>query len=591
MFECDIQVGGKWSQPKKLSSNINSKFKELSVSIASDGKTLYFSSDREGGFGGVDIYRCKLENDGDWGPAENLGSSINTEYDEDAPFIDSDSKTLYFSSRGHKGIGGYDIYKSVWEQTRRSWQTPQNMGYPLNSPDDDIYFVLAGDKKTGYYASAKGDGFGDKDIYKIYLKADENDFSMLKKETEAKEAKIQQEYVALPTLSLGAKKKKNIPNQSISPQNTETANSKTEINLPISTKSTTSKDGGDNTLSEKVSLPNTNVLNTTQKNEDIAKQLAAETAQKQAAKKVADSLTDAKNAEIERAKIQLAQTASEKLAAETAQKLAAKEEARKIYEEKLAAAELAKQEAAQKLEQNKILLAEKKHAAIELAKENARLNAEKAKLAIKKTVINGNVYDHQTAEPISNAIIVLSDLKGNKIAELETDKLGNFKTEVAIKQPTKYSITVNKQAYIYQNFIISVLPVYNTNKAFVKDFALKQVGVGQVFVLRNIYYEFDKSNIKKESFQYLDKLASWLHENPTLHIEIGGHTDIKGMETYNKVLSQTRVNAVMLYLTAKGIGGERLSAIGYGSERPLASNDDENEGREINRRTEFRIVK
>ncbi|TAF72097.1 MAG: hypothetical protein EAZ53_17015, partial [Bacteroidetes bacterium] len=310
-----------------------------------------------------------------------------------------------------------------------------------------------------------------------------------------------------------------------------------------------------------------------------------------AAKEESDRLAAEKLLATQEAKKQTAQTASEKLAEETDKKQAAKEEADRLAAEKLLAMQEAKKAAAEKLAADKARIAEEKLAASNLAKEKARLAAEKAKSLIKQTIIKGNVYDQQTTEPLANADVVIADLRGNKIAELQTDNAGNFQTEVTIKLPTKYSVTVNKESYIYQNFIVSVLPVYRTNKPFVKDFALKQIGVGQVFILRNIYYEFDKSNIKKESFQYLDKLASWLQENPTLHLEIGGHTDIKGMEGYNKILSQTRVNAVMLYLTAKGIGGERLSAIGYGSERPLASNDDEDEGREINRRTEFRIVK
>ncbi|TAG57210.1 MAG: hypothetical protein EAZ27_03385, partial [Cytophagales bacterium] len=207
LFECEIKPDGKWTQPKSLGSNINTKYRELSVTISQDGKSLYFSSNREGGFGGLDLYRSRLDENQKWGTPENLGSAVNTEYDEDAPFIDSDGKTLYFSSQGHKGIGGYDIYKSVWDQPKRSWTLPENMGFPLNSPDHDIYFVLSGDRKTGYYASAKGDGFGDKDIYKIYLSPDENDISKLQKDAIATIEKKQIEDIALPTLSLANKKK------------------------------------------------------------------------------------------------------------------------------------------------------------------------------------------------------------------------------------------------------------------------------------------------------------------------------------------------------------------------------------------------
>ena len=117
------------------------------------------------------------------------------------------------------------------------------------------------------------------------------------------------------------------------------------------------------------------------------------------------------------------------------------------------------------------------------------------------------------------------------------------------------------------------------------------MSVGESFILRNIYYDFDKAIIKKQSFQYLDKLVAWIKAHPDVALEIGGHTDSYGMPNYNRVLSQRRVDAVMLYLTAKGIGGDRLTAIGYGEDRPLASNDDEPEGREINRRTEFKILR
>lgn len=158
-----------WGSPQNLGNAINSKYAEPSVCISSDGNTLLFASDRPGGVGRKDLYMSKKLNDGRWGKPQNLGSMINTIYDEDSPYLDLDGKTLYFSSRGHKGMGGYDVYKTVWDATLNKWSSPENLGYPINSPDDDIYFVISGDGKTGYYASAKEGGLGKNDIYSISM--------------------------------------------------------------------------------------------------------------------------------------------------------------------------------------------------------------------------------------------------------------------------------------------------------------------------------------------------------------------------------------------------------------------------------------
>jgi outer membrane protein OmpA-like peptidoglycan-associated protein/tetratricopeptide (TPR) repeat protein len=156
-----------WSKPVSLGDNINSKYQEPSVSMTADGKTLFFSSDRPGGKGGLDIYYSRKTSDGKWGEAINLGDAINTPYDDDAPFIHPDGQTLYFSSRGHATMGGYDIFRCYFENDQ--WTTPENLGYPINTVDDDSYFVLSADNNHGYYASANEGGHGEKDIYVISM--------------------------------------------------------------------------------------------------------------------------------------------------------------------------------------------------------------------------------------------------------------------------------------------------------------------------------------------------------------------------------------------------------------------------------------
>lgn len=167
IYECD-EKGKEWLKPEKLNSNINTKFHESSASISADGKTLYFVSNRkEGGYGGHDIYMSKLTEKGKWDKAENLGNVINTEYEEESVFIHPDGKTLYFSSQGHTSMGGFDIFKSVYNDSTKKWSKPINIGYPVNSPDDDIDFVLSASGKRGYYSSYKKEGYGEKDIYVI----------------------------------------------------------------------------------------------------------------------------------------------------------------------------------------------------------------------------------------------------------------------------------------------------------------------------------------------------------------------------------------------------------------------------------------
>ncbi len=161
-----VLIGETWSQPELLGSDINSDAWETHASLSPDGKTLYFVSDREGGFGGRDIYRCvKLPND-EWSKALNVGATINTEYEEDAVFISADGKTLYFGSTGHNSMGGFDIFYSVLGDDE-NWSKPENIGYPLNTVDDDVFFFPSADQKRAYYSSRKEEGYGLKDIYMI----------------------------------------------------------------------------------------------------------------------------------------------------------------------------------------------------------------------------------------------------------------------------------------------------------------------------------------------------------------------------------------------------------------------------------------
>jgi hypothetical protein len=160
--------GLKYLGGKNTEVDINTSYWETHATLSSDGKTLYFVSNRPGGLGGRDIYRSvKLPNN-QWSKALNVGAPINSEHDEESPFFHPDGKTLYFSSNGNKSMGGFDIFFTKKKEDG-AWATPLNIGYPLNTVGDDVYFSTTIDGKKGYYSSAHEGGLGGKDIYTIKL--------------------------------------------------------------------------------------------------------------------------------------------------------------------------------------------------------------------------------------------------------------------------------------------------------------------------------------------------------------------------------------------------------------------------------------
>lgn len=160
-------INGEFQPKIKFDKTINSEFFESSASISADGNTLFFSSDREGGLGGRDIYMVRKLPTGQWADPQNLGPNINTSYDEDFPNLFYDGNTLYFASVGHNSIGGYDIFKSKWDAVNNSWSTPENIGYPVNTPEDNLTISFTKDQRYGYISTWREDSHGDLDIYRV----------------------------------------------------------------------------------------------------------------------------------------------------------------------------------------------------------------------------------------------------------------------------------------------------------------------------------------------------------------------------------------------------------------------------------------
>ncbi len=167
---CDLYISQKtgevWEKPRNLGININSPYRERQPSLSSDGQTLYFISEKVGGQGGDDVWSSTLQINGQWSKARNLGATVNSQYDEASPFIHANGHTLFFASEGHEGIGGYDIFMS--DSTATGWQPPQNLGYPINTADNQVALVITADGKYAYYTKGiKNEGLSK--LYRVAL--------------------------------------------------------------------------------------------------------------------------------------------------------------------------------------------------------------------------------------------------------------------------------------------------------------------------------------------------------------------------------------------------------------------------------------
>jgi outer membrane protein OmpA-like peptidoglycan-associated protein len=415
------QPGGEFAAPVPLPGIINSSFEEKSISISKDEKTLYFSSNRPGGFGGLDLYKATKDSKGEWTNVKNLGPQINTDLDDDGVFIDYDDVTLYFSSKGRKGMGGYDVFKATYDPAKNEWSEPVNVGYPINTPDDDIFFVMSKDGKRAYYSSVREDGMGYTDIYMI-------------------------------TIPEGLK--------NVDPVVTKPPVEKT----PVDTTATTTPVVAD--------VPKTQPTKT-------------------------------------------------------------------------------------------------------------------ALQPLKFVVSVVDAADQTTPLP---AKVKLTGARDNVIVAFTPQGDGVFEFNVTNAKPKDYRLSVEVDGYVFQNIVLKLEGASTQEKTVNRKVAMRKLVAGVTSILRNIYFDFDKATFKTESYTELNKLEAMLSQSQNTVIEIAGHTDAIGTKAYNKYLSLKRAQAVKDYLTKKGISTKRIKAVGYGKSKPLASNDDEQGGRELNRRVEFKVL-
>jgi len=180
IFEAEF-ANGSLENVAKLGERINSpKSREIAASYGEDRNSIFFVSDREGGYGGTDIWIVKKLPTGVWGKPYNAGDGVNTERDEDFPNLSPDGKSLFFSSKGHFSMGGFDIFESKWDLDSNKFSAPRNLGYPVNSVDDDMNYRQSMSGRYGYISALRPEGFGDYDIYRLTIADVDPEFSVLR---------------------------------------------------------------------------------------------------------------------------------------------------------------------------------------------------------------------------------------------------------------------------------------------------------------------------------------------------------------------------------------------------------------------------
>jgi len=554
-------------------TDINTQYHEPSACLSPDGNTLYFVSDRPGGFGGEDIYKCVKLPTGKWSKATNLGPTINTQYDEDAPFMHPDGVTLFFSSNGHNTMGGFDIFFSMKGDS--GWFPPQNMGYPINTTDDDVFYVMSSDGKRSYFSSVRPEGKGEQDIYMVTMpQRVVIPVTLLKGRisfTGIKDTMMSYVTITATDIESGSVAQEVHPNSRtmkyILPLNPGRSGKTYTIHYEAD---------GFRPFNETVSASPLGEYKEIEKNFDF-KPLGSIT--------VYGKITTRTGEVISGVKISAKDNATKKLLGVYGPKpdgsysfdLSGKggESYSFSYEAEGYLPMTETMEVPQKLSDYDF----KRDIILETAKMLGTIS------------MSGSLTDKEK-NPIKNSKVVVTENKTGTVTGTYTP---NSKGEYYfnLQRGHDYNISYEANDYLFQSANINA-PNEKSYSEIKKDIILEKITKGAKIVLNNIFFDSGKSTLRSESNVELDKLVKLLNDQAKLKVEIGGHTDNKGKPDANLKLSQARADAVVQYLIIKGVERSRLVAQGYGDAQPIAPNTvngkPDPKGMQINRRVEFKIL-
>lgn len=558
--------GEEWTQPYRMHSNINSPYWEPSCSVTPDEKTLYFSSNRPGGFGGRDIYVTQKIAGDEWTEPVNLGPDINTAYDEDAPFIHPDGRTLFFSSRGHQSMGGFDLFKSVLDGKSKKWSTPENLGYPINTSDDDVFYVWSPDGSKAYFSSIREGGYGDKDIY-VLKRPDIHNFIIVvrgrvlnKENSKAVAATIT--FTDLET------------NDMVGVFTSNSFNGKfTSLASPGKNYAVTVEAPGYLFHSENVNVPDVNSYL------EIAKDIFLEPL-KEGSKVTLNNvffdfgksnLKEESSQELDKL-VKILQTNPNLFVEFSGHTDSVGSDAynKKLSDER---AEVVLKYMTQKGIDAKRMLA------VGYGEEfpvSPNSSDEGRKMNRRTEMIIVEALDSTKLKPT----LVLSKEQGYyyRRKKEEDERLAKIRAE----EQRQLALMKKKQE---EEALIAKSKRQDIDlKAKVKELDLAKLEIS------NLYFEVNKADLKDTSVIILDTLSKIMKLYPKIKIVLSGHTDSTYTEQYNLKLSQKRVEATYNFLVQKGVSAKRISKKAFGESLPKYTNETE-EGRRLNRRVEIDFVK
>lgn len=546
----------------ELAEVINTRFFEPSISLSKDENEIYIASEQPGGFGGLDLYKSVKIN-GVWSTAENLGPAINTAEDEDSPYIDPNSKILYFSSKGHSSMGGFDIFKSEYDG--KIWSQPSNIGYPVNSAGDDIFFSMPLKYNRAYYSSNKAGGKGKMDLYRVtfaderpsfaevrglVLKGDKfvptnSSITLLDPVTKAEISHHESDSILGDYLLLvphGVKNLMKVETPGFAPviREFEIPEKVDFFQFYQEIHHVYIKDKNGNNVGQVVSL--LSAKNDAALSDSLAKNngvLSGKPNSYEPIKNVNDSVYDNFVQDV------------------------------KFFYSEDSIAKLL-------LVDTTILSSFKEGSEISFAMSN---EGKIEQLTEQKTQSQTN------SNNTKNVTVVNSNKPRFVPQELGLPSAYTKATKVSLNKKTKYielkSTTTSD----------SLTKAFTVDSSTVKNNSVDIEKVTRIVLL----FDYNKITLQNEFIDMLNVVVDFMKKNDSFRFEISGHTDSKGEEVYNYKLSLARADAVKKYMIKKGISSGRLITVGKGEKSPISLNEnpdgtDNEEGRKQNRRIEFRIL-
>ena len=531
-------------------------YQETSIAVANDS-SVYFVSDRIGGQGGKDIWSCTWKKKNKYKYLKNLGPAINTPYDEEAVYVTPDGKTLYFSSNGHEGMGGFDVYK-IEKLDNGKWSNPVNLGYPINSPANELFYEPTADSMIALMSTTRDGGFGGLDIHKV-VKDPRIPFELYGLVTDIKDSSVLSATVSIYNYKT---------DELIASAAQDTANKMYSVLL---------EDGG--ALVAQIDAPGYRTLKDTLECPKVRHTRMEANYELEKLKypfTLYGNIIDIKTGLPLQADVAFTPVDNDTLVLHRVTSNAASGNYSITFEDKT------------KLMMNVSAPDYYTYQEVIDMKKNPN-DSQRKDITLKSSKITyyltGFIYDEESGDIITGKVSFTKPGESESFAVSKLDTATN-KYIISVEDIGPYIVEVNSEGYFFVNGVQEFTP---DSTLELRNFTLKKMKTGAKIVVENILFNTGKSTLKPSSYEPLNKLADLLIENKNVRIEVSGHTDNVGSASINKKLSKARALSVRNYLLSRGVEEDRVEFAGYGFDQPIADNSTK-EGRAQNRRVEIKVL-